>query len=354
MVAAQALNGELRVIRRDDLKQVAALKVREARCFDFCGDVVILGTEAPARLLAFDLSAASPKVGHSLKLDVGSSVVSSINFVGPGTCICGLVSDGDAFPSKVLVVDCGDGLSIAQHVTAVAVTLYGTGCVTASADRHLSVWQLAGQGLELVSELVSELPGAGDRGHHAPALAADLAGRFAVVAEGDAGPLVHDLRAAGEPALLPMPPTTCLTSSATGESVGAPAAWLVQQLHVEGTLLLAEVSFAGWGPAPAGGGGPRLFAWHLPSCRPLLWGLEAAPVTAFARVDADASGCLVFAGKRLSDRGDGRMSYWVVVPSAGTVRRPSRRGSLPGAVRRAAQGSDVRARAMHKQGRLRR
>jgi len=47
-----------------------------------------VGTFAPARLVAYDLSASQPKAGQPLKLGAGAQVTAVV-IAEPGTYVCG-------------------------------------------------------------------------------------------------------------------------------------------------------------------------------------------------------------------------------------------------------------------------
>ena len=54
LVVLLSAGGSLRVVRRSDLKQITSLKVKDASCFDFGGEALVVGTFAPARLVDND------------------------------------------------------------------------------------------------------------------------------------------------------------------------------------------------------------------------------------------------------------------------------------------------------------
>jgi len=135
--------------------------------------------------------------------------------------------------------------------------------------------------------------------------------------------------------------------------------WTVEHIHVHGALLILLAHVTDWSldseaAPPDVVAGHRLFAWHLPSCRPLLAGHEAPSITTFARTDG-CGGRLAFAGARSSDA---KAAHFVVIPGVGSVRKPARHiGVAPArTVPARASASDLRPRpkGLHKLGRLRR
>lgn len=387
VVAALSCTGEMRVIRRSDLKQVTSLKIRDAVCFDMAEETLVVATAAPARVLMYDLSIATPKVQKQSDFGYEFSFVNMFANSAE-TCIC-CVAREDAKDDvlEVWVLDCCGPLTVTKRF---AVAGFGIGgfdvFYTADWQGRLSLWEVEAQQMKLISELPARAKSAegGDEGVAVGAVAvAGTPGKFlAAVAprhpdtpiwafdiprqaakavkgqshKASGGDSHHPIVVAN----MSVAPRT-LPSPESKEKLGT-ASWHVDLMHAEGPLVIAVAHELGSlypqsdNPAPRG---PRLFAWHLPSCRPLLAGCPTNPITTFARSPSNGQektcGRLVFAGaasRDIQDK-DGRCRCLVVVPGAGKMKRISRRSGLLAPPRRVINNSDMKARGLA-QGRRRR
>lgn len=366
MIIAQTCVGELRGIRRSDLKQIMSVKVRDASCFDVTGEHLIIGTLAPARLIAYDMSASVPRVRHQVRLKAaqeGSCSVVAASFRDADTCICCLAREDAACFLEVVIVDASAELKVTSRLDAVGFAMCRLGCVTAGADGCLSLWDLAPRAFE---KRVDWPRGPfGDMADVGPVRVAEVSGRFVAASAPHHArtPIwVHDLQHSGEPVFVSHLANASLgLVEGSGEGIGAGAAglrWTVELMHVEGSLLVvvAQAFGSDWsldGNTAEGVEllppcGPRLFAWHLPTCRPLLAGHATPLITTFARSQGgEGGGRLAFAGGRHHARG-GRTSYFVVLPGMQSFRRTPRRSIDGGPPRRKVSGSDLRARGYRK------
>ena len=360
--------GSLRAVRRSDLKQITALKVRDASCFDFSGEALVVGTSAPARLVAYDLSASQPKAGQALKLGADRQVTAVV-IAEPGIYVCGLGVEDGRGPVEVSVVVEGEGAVQRFDAEAFAACGLGGACVTMGPDGGLSVWKCELQSLRRTTELAAPREGApgedsaGQTGARRAAFAAGgRSGRFFAAVR-------HGVVWAHDRDRPDSPPRVALRPDAAAAGLpAAPFRWIVESLHVEGPLLVAcawalptaaefvpdivegEGEGAGVGgvDVPTTPRGPRLFAWHLPTCRPLL---EAWPtagrITAFGRADVGDCGLMAFGVERPLGR-DQRVAHGVVLPGAGTVTRASRKSGLSGPQRRLVNSSEDKLKGRQK------
>ena len=249
---------------------------------------------APARLVAYDLSASQPKAGQALKLGADRQVTAVV-IAEHSTYVCGLGREDERGPVEVAVVVEGEGVVQRFDAEAFAPCGLGGACVTMGPDGGLSVWGCGVQSLRRTAELAA--PREGAPGEDSAGQAA--ARRAAFAAGGRAGRFVaavrHGVIWAHDRERPDSPPRAALRADAAAAGLPAvPFRWIVELLHVEGPLLVA-VAWAlptaaefdldivegdegeGEGAGSSGGGGAdvpptpqgaRLFAWHLPTCRP--------------------------------------------------------------------------------------
>lgn len=349
LVVFLARGGDIRAVRRNDLKQVCNVCVREASCLDFVGEKLLIGTCAPARLLAYDLSEARPRAPVSkLRLDSATELaVTILFFTDRETCVCGLA--GEASPGcidasllrEVLLVGCHDDtLSVLQRFKAASVAPLNIGCVTSASDRLLSAWDTSSQAFDPPRGTAS-LPAcaelAGDVSH--PFLAGSVASRFVAVA-GLGKVAVHDaLRGGGEAPRV-------VRIDAAGE--GMPMQLIISDIFVEGTLLLVFAEDRRLASASVPDGSAQTdqivaFAWHLPTATPLLVAQHLpGHLTVLARLGAGSTNrSLAFAGTQTA----GREVHCIVLPCSNAIRvRTGRSTGLHGPVRKVVSSSDARAR----------
>lgn len=296
-------NGDVRALRRSDLKQVSGIRTKEATCVDIRGELLAVGTQVPARLFAFDLlESVQSRPQRQLRLYQGPTnsgtqlATCAVAFVGANCCVCGLAmaavegpSTGQAFRgaplAEVILVDCGGAaLSALRRLDPPGsqsfLSILGAGCVT-SGEGELSLWTVSWDGdaetRETRSEPATRQPltapcAPSKEGSRWPqlTLASDAVhGRFAALAHGPRGGpegrakgleiSALDLRE-GAPGMM----TPALPLQPPVEMPGFPPAWNLRLLHTEGPLLVAVLAQ----PNEAS----RVFAWHLPTGRPLILG----------------------------------------------------------------------------------
>ncbi|CAE8611804.1 unnamed protein product [Polarella glacialis] len=401
---------EVTAVRRHDLRRVSCVKVKDSSCVDFRGELLLVGTEAPARLLAFDLTEAAPRRPQcQLKLGnkASASAVLKLAFVGGPSeagaefCVCGLSavsyisflagesSSWSGLLTELLLVDCrGGSLTAVRRLDApgsarmTSAVVLGSRCIAANVEGEFSLWDLPGDGDEPCQGQADAFDGsaaASTRGQSSSRLAAcglraswlagDLQGKWVAAAPGTVGSPaeVLEMLAATQIEVLDMSnsvwrslrfPVASPDATSSGEATdfgiqnseeGAPPPghrrvggqsvtpkrW-VAQLHIEGPVLLAvEVSLEL---------DSRLFAWHLPSGRPLALGHQLPGHVSLA-VSHSGAGPVVFAGALKSGE------RFVLVPG---VRNPASKAECDGGsppvpvtrqpAKRTTRPSDARAR----------
>jgi len=358
LVVLLCRGGFFRAVRRNDLKQVCCLCVREASCFTFKGEFLLVGTVAPARLLAYDLSVPKPpRPSHQLRLEGGASIdVACIFFAGPSSVVCGLqLEDRAALHEAAIISWEEDGGFVPLHLLRVeALAQLCDGNFTVLSTSALSVWNLADQAFDPnmrtdLERLTSE---------DLPMLSTGSSNRFVVV--GGASQLaVHDLHGPGtEPWQLKLteqdPGPCALAPLDRATSAGQPRVealhWVVTSLHVDGHLLIViaepvsdwcnldeDVEF--WS------------AWHLPTHRQLLHNHPVrGHVSAFSRASsvdgnmADPAATMALAVSQPVGR-EGRLAHCVILPgSSATKVRTGRSTGFTGPQRHKVSNSDLRAR----------
>jgi len=194
-------------------------------------------------------------------------------------------------------------------------------------------------------------------------LSAGPTGRFVAVSA-DLSVWVHDFHCPAAPLYISDKLNSRSDENGTGDQEGCGKLnnlrGTVRHLHVERNLLVVvtedtsgefHIDDADFGSSELGSGNlscQRIFAWHLPSCRPLLAGHESISITALGRTGMEECGLNAFAGMRPTAR-DSSASF-LVLHQPGAARRSVRRSN-----RRSVQShNDIRARGFNKQGRLHR
>lgn len=291
--------------------------------------------------------------------------------------MCCLAREDAPGELQIVLVDCSEDLRVVSSFSTMGFSPWQSGCLSAGSDGSLSIWDVSANAFTLAGELprahFKSLAPAG------PVMIAGCPGRFIAACapqHPDAPLWAHDLQALDEPLNIAKLSAQALGFTTTANEVAKPTEptfqWSVELIHAQGPLLVVIARVCGaaeWtltgddteADSSAAGvsltlSGPRIFAWHLPSCRPLLAGHPTPQITTFARSGVSEGGRLAFAGSRTTSASsrEGRSTHYVVVPGAGTVRRPSRRSGLIGPLRRAVNSSDLRARGLHKRSHCRR
>jgi len=356
LVVLLCRGGLFRAVRRNDLKQVCCLCVREASCFTFKGELLVVGTAAPARLLAYDLSVPKPpRPSRQLRLEGGASIdVACIFFAAASSLVCGLqVEDRTVLHEAAIISWEEDGFVPVHHLRVEALAQLGNGCFTVFSASLLSVWNLADRAFDQnartdLERLTSEDP---------PMLSTGSSNRFVVV--GGASQLaVHDLgRPGAHPLQLEM---MGQHAGLDGQPRAEGVRWVVTSLHVDGHLLVAigeplsewsDLESALCYEAAANEVVEFWSAWHLPTQRQLLQNLPVrGRVSAFAQVSsvdgstADLAAAMALAVSQPVGR-EGRLAHCVMLPgSSATKVRTGRSTGFTGPQRHKVSGSDLRAR----------
>eukprot|EP00930_Biecheleria_cincta_P049552 TRINITY_DN34750_c0_g1_i1.p1 TRINITY_DN34750_c0_g1~~TRINITY_DN34750_c0_g1_i1.p1 ORF type:complete len:829 (-),score=95.51 TRINITY_DN34750_c0_g1_i1:26-2440(-) len=166
--------GELRAVRRSDLRRVSGMKVKDGSCLDFQNELLLVGTHAPARLLAFDLTEAAPRSPkNQLRLySAGrhaAAQVWQVAFLGSQTdcCVCGLTLSASSGLSEVLLVDCRQGSLAALRrlaeqpaacASGLASSVLGSDrCIYTDALGRLSIWDCSNESDAAGSSLTESL-----------------------------------------------------------------------------------------------------------------------------------------------------------------------------------------------------
>eukprot|EP00931_Biecheleriopsis_adriatica_P049160 TRINITY_DN28424_c0_g1_i4.p1 TRINITY_DN28424_c0_g1~~TRINITY_DN28424_c0_g1_i4.p1 ORF type:complete len:768 (+),score=101.02 TRINITY_DN28424_c0_g1_i4:35-2338(+) len=350
--------GCFRAIRLNDLKQVCGLIVREANCFDFRDELLIVGTSTPARLVAYDLSVPKPsKPSYQLRLEGVANVdVASVSFTDSSTLVCSLQAEDRLYLDEARVVSCeDDGFVVLQQFSVQYLVPMNTKYFAAVAEGVLCVWDSGAQSFD--SNACTDLQVVGENGLTAPVrLATGCNARFVAAGGSFGSVLVHDLSSPGEKPLQ-LGGGTKLDFQLVAGAASNPdmsIQWVVRHLFLDGPVIFVLTEQCGGESSlellssvdPASFDLLFLSAWHLPTRRTLLsnWPLRGH-ITAFSRWSSNsANRTLAFSVSQPVGR-EGRLAHCVVLPgSTATKVLTGRRTGFTGPQRHKVSGSDLRAR----------